>query len=445
MFHSFPAIPLGSEINGIVHLHGSLEASPSSLVLTASDFSRHYIGRGRCSQFLYDLFENYIVLFVGYSHEDTIMQYLARGLPSQESPSRFLLTPENELNKKKRQIVDLGLKPLPFPTPEEDNYERLIDAIREFSNHINRGAMDNEAKIKQIVDTPPREIEEDEDFIKWTINHTDTVHFFTKHAVSEWAFWLQEEGVIDPLFERGELSQIKRELSGWIASKISNTGNLKLLSLLEGINTGKELNRTFAKDIFLNLNNSEKKKVLNKWISILPIEDLFSNYRSSGMAMKSQILIEKCIEEEAFESIPELLRSLTNPYVEIKPDRSFSIQNNGVEKVSKKEVSIDFRFRFEFQSITNLWDDYITSNLNYLADELWQVFFDNLKRIFALYKIWGKGYASGDPISFRRSGIEPHEQDEINESSDFLINGMRDILEFYLRNESKKQGEKSKA
>ena len=55
--HSFPAIPLGNKFSGIVHLHGSLKAGPSSFILTREDFSRHYIEKGRCSDFLYDMFE----------------------------------------------------------------------------------------------------------------------------------------------------------------------------------------------------------------------------------------------------------------------------------------------------------------------------------------------------------------------------------------------------
>ena len=53
------------------------------MVLTAKDFGRAYLTEsgGWARRFLVDLFANYTVLFVGYSHSDAIMTYLTPSLP----------------------------------------------------------------------------------------------------------------------------------------------------------------------------------------------------------------------------------------------------------------------------------------------------------------------------------------------------------------------------
>ena len=76
-----PALPLGNRFRGIVHLHGSVY-EPDDMVLTHRDFGRAYLteANGWASRFLVDLFTNDTVLFVGYSHNDTIMTYLTPSL-----------------------------------------------------------------------------------------------------------------------------------------------------------------------------------------------------------------------------------------------------------------------------------------------------------------------------------------------------------------------------
>jgi hypothetical protein len=94
-----PALPLGDPFRGIAHLHGSVEKSSERLVLTDADFGRAYLTQGWARRFLQQLFSKYVVLFVGYSHNDLVMEYLARGLPPQaDHPGRFVLKIEGEDN-----------------------------------------------------------------------------------------------------------------------------------------------------------------------------------------------------------------------------------------------------------------------------------------------------------------------------------------------------------
>src|SRR5207247_1672794 len=87
-----PALPLGDDFNGLVYLHGSAAEAPHHCILTDEDFGRAYLTQAWASRFLAAMFSRYVVLFVGYSHDDTVMNYLARGLPPVAQKARFALT-----------------------------------------------------------------------------------------------------------------------------------------------------------------------------------------------------------------------------------------------------------------------------------------------------------------------------------------------------------------
>ena len=69
------------------------------MVLTDADFGRAYLTDGWASRFLVELFRSTTVMFVGYSHDDTVMKYLARALPESDAGRRFILTDEADDNR----------------------------------------------------------------------------------------------------------------------------------------------------------------------------------------------------------------------------------------------------------------------------------------------------------------------------------------------------------
>ena len=58
-----PALPLGNDFNGIVHVHGAV-SHPGGMVLTDKDFGRAYLTEGWARRFLVALFRHFTVLFV---------------------------------------------------------------------------------------------------------------------------------------------------------------------------------------------------------------------------------------------------------------------------------------------------------------------------------------------------------------------------------------------
>ena len=91
------ALPFGGRFQGIVHIHGSIN-DPQEMILTMQDFGRAYMteANGWARQFLVDLFDNFFVLFIGYSHSDTIMNYMTSSLTKKYDKERYTMTANQE-------------------------------------------------------------------------------------------------------------------------------------------------------------------------------------------------------------------------------------------------------------------------------------------------------------------------------------------------------------
>lgn len=89
-----PALPLGSDIKGIVHLHGNVN-NPKYMVVTDEDFGNAYLTDGYASRFLVEVFSNYDVLFIGYSFNDTVLRYLTKAMSRKTNKRKWILTGED--------------------------------------------------------------------------------------------------------------------------------------------------------------------------------------------------------------------------------------------------------------------------------------------------------------------------------------------------------------
>ena len=108
------ALPLGQRFQGIVHIHGSIN-EPEEMVLTNLDFGRAYLTEdgGWARRFLISLFASHTVLFVGYSHNDTIMTYLTPSLPRDDTGRRYALIGDQSDGPERWR--NLGIEPIVFP------------------------------------------------------------------------------------------------------------------------------------------------------------------------------------------------------------------------------------------------------------------------------------------------------------------------------------------
>ena len=108
--YTAPALPPGGRFAGIVNIHGTIDL-PDDMVLTDADIGRAYLEERWALEFLQGIFRTQHVLFVGYSHQDPIVQYLARAMPTGNNPARrFILTHQQAALA--QNWNSLGLEPI---------------------------------------------------------------------------------------------------------------------------------------------------------------------------------------------------------------------------------------------------------------------------------------------------------------------------------------------
>ena len=95
-----PRLPVPkNRLNGVVYLHGLLEANADqdnleSLILSSGDFGLAYLTERWAARFVSELFRNFTVCFVGYSIDDPVLRYMMDALAAdkmlgESSPEMF--------------------------------------------------------------------------------------------------------------------------------------------------------------------------------------------------------------------------------------------------------------------------------------------------------------------------------------------------------------------
>jgi SIR2-like protein len=196
-----PALPLGDQFSRLVYLHGSAEKDPKRCVLTDEDFGSAYLTQAWASRFLAAMFSEYVVLFVGYSHNDTVMNYLARGLPPVKQRARFAFSTSDEESLAKWEF--LGIHPMIYEKSHEENAHKAITvSVGEWVSELNRGLLEKAQRIRSVVETQPPLEGEDADYIKYSLGEKSTWQLFFKYARKpEWISWLETQGFSKRIFD----------------------------------------------------------------------------------------------------------------------------------------------------------------------------------------------------------------------------------------------------
>jgi hypothetical protein len=207
-----PALPLGDAFTGIVHLHGSVLRMPNELVLTDRDFGRAYLTDAWATRFLQKMFEEFTVLFVGYSHDDPIMRYLSLGLPSKTR--RYVLTHRPADDK----WSHLGILPVGYPATDED-HGALLAALRAWDSRARMGQFDHRARMKQIIDGGSSLTPVDLDYLASRLGSVEGAEDFAQFAASvEWLRWVEDRPEFKALFDGKVVTDSSAVLADWFCN-----------------------------------------------------------------------------------------------------------------------------------------------------------------------------------------------------------------------------------
>lgn len=416
-----PALPLGHDFRGIVYLHGSLDRDEQRLVLTDSDFGRAYLTEGWATRFLWALFREYTVLFVGYSHNDPVMHYLSKGLPSETIGKRYALVPESDAAR----WNSLYIVPISYPVYRK-KHKAMTVAVAAWANLSAMGALDYEHRIQAIVAGSTYLSEEDSSFILHAIRHTSYARFFADHAERlDWLLWAEVNDLLKPLFKPDRLEEnYFAVLAEWIADKYLFSETDALLSLIQ--RQGGFLNPTLWNMIARKLRAGDPSLKPVTIARIIPIL-LHSSHPFNCIDHLDSILME-CgpVELEAVAVL--LFEYLTTPYINLQ--RNFAME--GDERVIAP--NFDIEIPGDEYWLQEAWKKVFSPNIARFARELEAITSAHLLKMNLLQRSF-RGPDAFDSVSYRRSAIEPHEQDRHPGKLDVIIDSARDSIEYLLKAE----------
>lgn len=418
-----PALPLGSDFSGIVHVHGHLDHI-KGMVVTDADFGRGYLTEGWARRFLVDLFRTYTVLFVGYSHEDIVLDYLSRALPESVIGQRFALIGEDI---DKREWLARGIKPISFQKPGEHDYSVLYSGIKQLADYLSRTMLDWKRELTALAAVKHPQDEESEHQILDALSDEKTVRFFTNTATDkDWLSWLDNRGVLDNLFLDDKLDERDQVLAIWLANNYACQFPNELILVIA--NHGLKVNNHFwwilGREIGMVKESSDhlSPEALSKWVSVL-----LSAYPSVSDEFVIGLLGKRCSEAGDSNCLIELFIKLVECRLEVK--KGFNWYEDKESKVDELRLDVEYKIRGDHWHLNEFYEKRLKSILHNVAATLLDKSVYQIERIHRTLELWGKSDENGDRLSYHRSAIESHEQDQIQHAEDVLIDVARDCLE----------------
>jgi SIR2-like domain/Domain of unknown function (DUF4020) len=410
VYHS-PALPLGSNFTGIVHVHGSFE-DERGIVLTDEDFGAAYLVEGWARRFLLGLFQKWDILFVGYTHNDVVMNYLARALPPSATRNRYALdfspSPERLLGWAHLDITPISYGDIATP----NDHQQQVDAVAGLCEFLRRSALEWARLLaKAVSDGPPMDKAFASQLTHALRNELQCSSFLDHHPGIEWVEWLSDQGFFKSIFGTSPIDSATSAIAHWLSHDILASHPHVVMNLLcRNPECQQEVWHKMTHGL-LQLPATTERSVATKLIGIL-----LHRMPDRVDQLNLQWLADAAAIHENVEVLIDLLKYAIGSTPEFKESRS-----------GGQELRQESAFR-----INNHHTDHIIKRLNpYLDSCLYRLFAIACEGIEARRSIvtsWGVEQDAYDADSYGRSAIESHPQDQHLDDIDPLLNLIQEIV-----------------
>ncbi|MDQ0424551.1 SIR2 family protein [Cellulomonas iranensis] len=410
-----PSLPLGDEFIGLVHLHGSVRRDPRELVLTDTDFGRAYLTRGWATRFLLPMFQEYTVVFVGYSHDDPIMRYLALGLPPRTL--RFAFTPLHHAADPKWERLGVGT--IGYPVVGDD-HAALVAALQAWDVRARMGQTDHRSRMNEIIDAGPEMTPVDRDYLADRIATTDGARHFAAavenailaHKLA-WLRWAEDLSGFRSIFTGGRGGEAEPTLVNWFCSVFITSPELHGAALQTVQRLGQAFSDALFRDACWAADQLGKKDTDagRRWKMLLA-----SSIHGHSAPVETDWLL-AYFSGDHTEHV-SVLRSALRPRLALKrrwflSDAESATALPDAEARWSTAAEILASHVLKFIEATEPGDPALES----LLEDALSAAYDLLDAYF--------GPREWDSLSFGRSAIEPHPQDEFRDPVDAVIDGLR--------------------
>jgi len=410
-----PALPLGETVQGLVHLHGSVTRDFNALILTDRDLGHAYLADAWATRFLLKLFQSNVVVFIGYGLTDPTLRYLTLGLPSGAELYAFTLASVANEPEWKR----LGVNTISFG----NEYDNLRDALEAWDTRARMGRLDHQARVNEIVAAGPTLTPIDRDYLRLRLQSVDGAKDFVNAAGRSsndiklgWLRWLEDVPEFKIAFAPLEVPKAVTILANWFAEAFIADPELHGAALQTVQRTGQSMTGSLFKTASWLTEDLTKRDPAagQRWLALLS-----TSIFGQSAPLDSELLLPH-LPGVAPRSA-SVLRSALRPFLQLK--RRWLLDDGAEAATAVPDAEITWRGK-EFaltQHVllaVNAADPGDASLGGALEDALLAAY--DLLVAYHGARVW-------DPLAYGRSAIEPHEQDNMREPIDGIIDGLREF------------------
>lgn len=406
-----PALPLGHDFHGIVHLHGAVDDEPRRMVLTDVDLGQAYLIDAWASVFLRTLFMEFTVLFVGYKHEDPPMRYLARGLAGRRGQQRYALTPETEITKWRA----LGITAVGYPLqPKPDEHGMLLKGVRRWVEITELQPLEIEARVRAIVTAPDSILpnRSETDFLRRCLVKDETAQYFERWAQGlRWVEWQHDEKLLKPYLTLDYPTQVpedeeeknretaRRRIANWVGRQLARETTGRGLWFVE--QAGGRLGNIVASAVGLELAMERGIDFAHhgtaEWIEVLSR----SNPTPRWSDMMGHLLL-RAAKKRLWPLALRLLATCCRASVKLEAWPSFK------ETPEKENASLRIRTAHGSSYLGRAWQECFRPALPELAEELLHLLEELVREAHRVSRALGQGNDHTNRLLLTRSRIQVH-------------------------------------
>jgi len=384
---------------------------------------RPSLTEGWARRFLVDVFRQYTVLFVGYRHNDVVMNYLVRALPADSIAGRFALTDEDgswEL---------LGIKPIRFVKGAgDDDFTELYDGVKRLAERTSRGPLDWQSRLAELGGRTPPTDEEAISEIEQALREVHTTRFLLNVARDpEWLRWLNGRKHLDALFGTTDLGEREQLLVLWLAQHfaIEHPDEVFEIVAAHGLRLPPALWWPIGRELGVMKEKPLEASALKRWATIL-----LANVPADEDHHVLMWLAERCADKGCIELTLTVFMAMSKHRLSVKPGFVWP-DDEGSER---RRLDAECPLQADHWSLSEVWTQHLRPHLAQVAQPLLSGISLHLEEMHGDLMAWDKATREWDPVSYGRSAIEPHDQDQYPEAVDVLIDAARDALEWLAAN-----------
>lgn len=411
-----PALPLGDDFEGVVYLHGNLAQEARRLVVTDRDFGHAYLREAWAGQFLDRMFSSDMtVLFVGYSHSDVVMSYLARALGPDSS--RYALADASD----PRRWRSLGINHVKYQT-REGSHLAAAEAMEGWADQAGMGLLDHRHRLEELLSSTPSQVPEDVSYLESTIKDPQRVRLFTEISRgAEWLGWAATQPNFQQLFDPGaDITDAGRVLARWFADHFVADPELSEAALELVHATNGQLGAEAWHAVLRVIHHADNGVLSRRaaWAAIL-----LQNIPAHG-----QDLLEYCIRDFEWPADRSVMLLLLDHFLSpVLVPRRFSLMAG-----AKFEVALTG----SGDALREIWANRFLPHLSEAVHEVMSIVDRHLRRAYLLQDSAQSTNDTWDWISGIRSAVGDHPANLYGDPFEILIEVARDCLVFLQRHDS---------